>query len=241
MHTGRDLTINFEQAYLGIRLKERRLLDDEMVRHLPNPPNNQQSKEWNIRARSAKRFTSHLSSLPCISNILEIGCGNGWFTHTISKHTNANVFGADINQVELEQAVRLFENHKTTFHLFNILDSNWEYPKPDIIIFNASIQYFPNLSEVVAKCFEILNSGGQIHILDSPLYKAKNVLDARQRSLRYFEQMACPQMGLFYFHHTFEEILKFQPRFLYRPAKFPFNKFITDSPFYWLTISGSNG
>ena len=129
----------FEKIYVKVRSLENRIFDDELVKQLPSVPRtNNHHDEWNKRESTLNKFAKYLK--PNHKNILEIGCGNGWFSNAISNENNL-VIGLDVGKKELEQAVRCFASERLKFICcqdLNLLPQNFF----DLIIFNASIQYF---------------------------------------------------------------------------------------------------
>src|ERR1043166_8508266 len=102
---------NFEENYLLVRQKEDRLYTDEQVKRLPEiEQSHPHYKEWRIRAGSCNRLIQHLSDKKRKLNILDVGCGNGWLCHHLSKIPGGEVAGIDINKTELEQAKRVFDS-----------------------------------------------------------------------------------------------------------------------------------
>lgn len=93
MNKNRDSTTSFEDTYLRLRKKEHRVAEDADVLQLPYLLHGPHQKEWRLRAKSARRFMHFLQKKNNLHTIVEIGCGNGWFTHLISKNTQARVFG----------------------------------------------------------------------------------------------------------------------------------------------------
>src|SRR6478672_1922889 len=135
---------NFEEKYISLRKKENRLYTDEQVKWLPEIDlSNPHYKEWELRKESRNKLTKHLSSKKIKLNILEVGCGNGWLCHHLSKIPGSNVAGIDINQTELDQARRVFDHIANIEFFYGGIDSEKIRPeKFDVIIFAASIQYF---------------------------------------------------------------------------------------------------
>jgi SAM-dependent methyltransferase len=240
MNKNRDFTASFEDAYLRLRKKEHRVIEDTDVLALPHLHHGPHQKEWRLRAKSARRFMHFLQKKSNLHTVVEIGCGNGWFTHLISKNTQALVYGTEVNKPELAQAHRLFGSEKTRFVEFNLATAQWPFERPDLIVFNASIQYFPSLPGILQQALLQLNLGGQVHIIDSPFYAPTELAAARERSASYFKNMGEGDMENFYFHHSVEDLQPFQPTYLYKPPPFPMNRIIKDSPFPWISITKPN-
>ncbi len=194
-----------ESVYLKTRDKESRLLDDELVSSLPNLPDGQvNSEEWKSRKKSVQRLTALLKSDKPL-RVLDVGCGNGWMTkEVIQAVPDAKVFGVDLNQKELEQAVRITNGLNAEFHYMDLLKNcPFEEEYFDIILFNASIQYFDNLDKLFEKCKVLLQLTGRIIINDSPIYgSAEDSKSASNRSKLYYARLGVDVMSDYYFHHT---------------------------------------
>lgn len=235
-------TNEFEPAYIDVRAKEGRIHDDDTVKNLPVVPRSHHLyKEWTIRKKSSDRLISYLENANGTKNILEIGCGNGWLCNRLSRITDTDVLGLDVNITELKQATRVFRGKKNlTFvagDIFSIsLPCQWDY-----IILASSIQYFDDLNKLLSTLLETMSSKGEIHILDSPIYPDERVAEAKARSGKYFESQGSP-MARHYHHYSWSALSAFRYRLEYDPLNFQTrikNKFRIDSPFPWIKIKRS--
>ena len=175
-------------------------------------------------------------------NVLDLGCGNGWLTNVLAKNENFHVIGIEINDEEFAQATRLFTSDNCQFLQIDIFKTEAMPIKFDYIILNASFQYFPDPVRLIEKLFDFLSESAEIHIIDSPIYKASDVPMAKKRSQEYFEKMGVADMQYQYFHHSAEMIAPFDHDYLYKPGSF-LHRLIQrftgkDSPFPWIRISG---
>lgn len=233
-----------EASYLKVRKKEGRIFGDELVRKLPLiDKTDQYFKEWELRLIAAMRLHKYLLDKKKSLKILDIGCGNGWMSHLMSKVYNSLVFGIDINRVELEQAARLFGHKPGLFFAYhNILNEPFPEKEFDVIVLAATIQYFPDLSGTISDLLNYLSPDGEIHIIDSPVYQSSEVLSARHRTERYYEEMQSPEMSAFYTHHSYEELNGLNWNIKYDPGRL-INKIrrkildTADSPFPWIVIN----
>ena len=100
----------FSEKYLKVRALENRVLSDFQVQQLPDiSKEHTLYNEWQLRKKSANRFLRYFAKKTTTQTVLDLGCGNGWFTHIIAEISESNtVFGLDINPLELEQANRVF-------------------------------------------------------------------------------------------------------------------------------------
>ena len=222
----------FEEKYIELRKLEGRILTDQQVKTLPKLENHTLSEEWKLRQQSTNRFTNYLKGTAA-SNILEIGCGNGWFSHQLMKCGEYMVFGQDINLPELEQAARCFVHPNLKFIQCNDLqllpDSFFQ-----VIVFNASIQYFETPLKVIEMLKTKLSPNGEIHIIDSPFYGSKQeALAARERSKDYYKSKGVEALSDFYFHHVLADFSV--KNIHYSPSKIK-KLFGQKNPFYWIQI-----
>ena len=229
---------SFEKLYSSLRKKEGRIYTDTELLQLPNVAiTHQHYKEWKARKVSSQELIHYLIKQNRPLDILEIGCGNGWLSHRLSAIPASTVIGLDINSEELKQAINVFGNIPNLSFIYGDIDSGVLInQKFDVIVFAASIQYFPVLTEIISRSLTLLKPVGEIHILDSHFYSLAEADTARQRSLRYYETIGFPEMADWYFHHRLDELNSFNYSILYNPKNL-FNKFLKSKyPFYWVRI-----
>lgn len=221
----------FEVSYLKVREVEKRIYDDSIVMKLPQlDKSHVQFSEWNLRAKSTARFINYLESNPGLS-VLEIGCGNGWFCNRISAFTKKTI-GSDVNLPELKQAASLFENITFWHH-----DFQHDLTIPllvDLIVFNASFQYFESAQKILGNIRDLLNSNGEVHIIDTPFYHRDELKKAIEDTNSYYQSNKVEEMSQFYHHHTWEELPNY--KLMYKPKSKLARKFSPDMPFPWLYI-----
>ena len=170
--------------------------------------------------------------------ILDIGCGNGWFTNKMaSVNLNYTVIGTDINTPELEQATRVFKTKNLQFIHADIFNTEQFNEQFNIITLNACVQYFPDFKALIIRLKSFLKPKGEVHIIDSAFYKDGEIISARKRSEKYYSDLGFPEMAQNYFHHARTNIKDFE--ILYRPKNLVFSKLlnIKDSPFCWYKIA----
>lgn len=233
---------SFEDLYLQILKREKRLYSDDEVKLLPYASKqNPHKDEWALRTKSFLRFKDYLSKKKSTLNILDLGCGNGWLTAQLAKEFDHNYFCIDTNLVELEQAARVFSKDNISFFYTDITKASFPSNTFHIIIINSYLQYFPEVENLLKECFTISKSYGEVHIIDTPFYKENEIMQARNFSLKHFTSLGLPEMTKKYYHHTIKELKYFRFRYLYNPdllknklTNFIFEK---DSPYPWIMIT----
>lgn len=231
----------FESIYLKVRAKENRVYPDEEVANLPFASStNPHKKEWYLRAKSFFRLKKYLDKKVNL-DILDLGCGNGWLSGQLSKTFNFNFYCVDINYTELKQGCAMFNNGKLKFIYSDIFTSDIPIHTFDIIILNAAVQYFPDITRLLKRLLTLLNKTGEIHLIDSPFYPEIEVKIARERTVQYYRSLGFPEMVKKYFHHTYDHLLNFHFKILYDPKslKTKISRLVlgNDSPFPWIIIT----
>jgi len=231
----------FEKLYLEIRKKEQRIYPDEQVALLPDISQSHiHYKEWQLRKISAGRLLGYLKKKNKPLKILEVGCGNGWLSAKLADIEKTTVVALDINHVELKQGASVFGNKTNLYFEYgDIRDEAFAKREFDIIIFAASLQYFPSLARILRAAVGLLALKGEVHILDTPLYKDDEIERARQRTKNYYALAGFPEMGVFYYHHPFGGLKHFKHRIMYNPFSALNKLFRKISPFYWVCIDQS--
>jgi SAM-dependent methyltransferase len=228
----------FEKKYITIRCMENRLYSDDEVAHLPDiSPEHPYYKEWLVRKRSSQRLVRYLTEQKKRLHILEAGCGNGWLAHCLSEIPGTEVLGLDINFTELQQAARVFSQNEHLRFIYGDMSSGVLHNRLfDAIVFAASIQYFRSLSGILSTCLKMLKPDGEIHIIDSPLYRSREIGKAVERTFRYYDSLGYPEMSDHYFHHDVNIFWKFNYKFLQNPNSV-FNTFLGRKDcFHWIRV-----
>lgn len=228
----------FTRLYLRLRKTEGRIYSNRQVANLPGvPTSHPYYREWKMRSYSCRKLQRYIEKHRHICNILEIGCGNGWLSANLSRIIKGSVTGIDINSLDIQQAKKVFrEWPQVSFVEGDIRSGILEDRKYDMILFAASIQYFFSLKEIIHVALAHLTLQGEIHIIDSYLYKPDQINEAKERSRRYFIDAGVPEMTHFYFHHNIKDLTPFKYHFLTNPASL-FGKIrVHKNPFPWVVI-----
>lgn len=224
----------FENNYHSIREKEGYIYSDEIVSSLPTVSKEHfHSSQWKLRKQHAQMFCKYINRKAGLKNILELGCGNGWFSNQIALNTDAKVLGLDINSYELKQANRVFNRENLAFGYGDVFLAEFSQSF-DLVVFNASIHYFDDFEAIITRVKELLSPSGEIHVLDTIFYaNSKKVKEARNRTREYYKKMGNEGMAQFYFHHEVALLKDFEE--LHSPRKSWIFKLIKrqSSPFGW--------
>lgn len=226
-----------DAAYLAVRKKEQRIFSDETVKTLPYLNDRTKlGQEWKLRASSFIKLKKHLEKKNASLRFLDLGCGNGWMSNALSMINNSHVIAIDTNAVELQQGARVFEeNKRLTFCQGDIFKMDLPPGSFDVIVCAASVQYFPSLTVLIKHLVKLLKPGGEIHVIDSPVYEEAAVVKARRATLMYYEKLGNPEMAGFYHHHTWSELDSFLFRVKNNFAGIRIPGF--SAPFPWIIIS----
>lgn len=224
----------FERSYKSVRSKEKRWLSDHEVKRLPEIDGSSlQKKEWEQRKWMSQQFLNYLAG-KSPKRILEIGCGNGWYTNLAASFCD-QIVGLDITSEELEQAVRCFGNE----HIAFVCSTDLQKLEPlqfDLIFFAGSLQYLEVNEEFWGQLNRLLDKTGEIHILETRFYDQSGVEEAKRRSKEYFKQLG---EEVNYYHHLCWEDLPRNYELLYRPDwRIRFNR--KRSSFPWIRIQNNS-
>ncbi|HEY0608241.1 MAG TPA: class I SAM-dependent methyltransferase [Chitinophaga sp.] len=227
----------FSKLYLALREKEKRVYSKEELATLPDiSPGHPHYNEWLIRKASCEKLKALLKAKKPPLQVLEVGCGNGWLSNQLAKVPHTLVTGLDVNLPELEQGAAVFTAPNLRFVYGELRDYVLGAQRFDVIVFAASVAYFPSLQEIIRVALQHLLPGGEIHIVDTFFYKKNEVPAARQRSLDYYSNMGFPEMASHYFHFSLEDLEGFNYTLLQKNN--PFLQRILRRPrkFHWICI-----
>jgi ubiquinone/menaquinone biosynthesis C-methylase UbiE len=212
----------FEETYLRFLRKDNRTYDDAEVRELPDTFfYNLHRQEWLIRAKAAQRLLKYINRPNEPANqfqLLQVGCGNGWLSARMAEMAQFNVVGLDVNLYELEQAARVFPTGKIEFVYGDLFADIFPEESFDVVVLFETIQFFPNLQQLINRCRQYLKKGGELHILESPILQEKDIEQASKRTLDYYQNLGIPEMADLHYHHSRKDLAPFDYQFLYRPG-----------------------
>lgn len=93
--------------------------------------------------------------------ILEIGCGTGYLTRLLlNEFPNARIKSVDIAPGMIEYASQVIESDKVEFECMDIEEMESSSEKYDLVVSNATFQWFNDLDGTSRKILESLERGG---------------------------------------------------------------------------------
>lgn len=131
-------------------------------------------------------------------NILDIGCGFGVLLNLLKKNNNINVFGIELNNLEVEAAKEYFNLDLFHGSLEQFCLSVENKNKFDIIIMHHTFEHLPNPSEILEQIKELLKENGLLHIA------VPNIMNIKSKPDNFF-QIAHP---FSYSPHSLQKILE---------------------------------
>lgn len=228
-----EIKNQFASLYLDIREQENRVLTDDLVARLPHlPKDHDHYKEWLKRIDTLNRFEKYLKN-HSFKTVVEIGCGNGWFTNWLSKYCEVSI-GQDVNLPELKQGARVFNHEAVKFICTTDVVKLIHDVQPDLIVFNASLQYFNPEENILEELKQVMKKG-EIHVLDSPIYETiEQAKQAKERTFKYYSSKGLKELAAFYYHWKKTDL---KADFLYSPKGKLGRFFYPDaSPFPWVRV-----
>ena len=227
-----------EEQYSGSRSRENRLYTDEEVALLPDiAEDHPHHQEWLVRQVSCRRLIRYLTFKKQEVSILEIGCGNGWLSSQLAMVPGSRVVGLDLNLTGLQQAARVFDYQPNLKFMYGDFRSGiLQGLSFDIIVFAASIQYFPSLRSILGAALQQLTRNGEIHILDTRFFRLEELEPARKLTASYYASLGFPEMAKHIFHPCVRELSAFNHHYLYNPRSFRNRIFRKREGWPWVCI-----
>ena len=197
----------FTHQYATIREAEGwRHDDDRYFRALPNVPDTDpHAAIWRQRARSLDQLLDRVVVLREATTawpltILDLGAGNCWLAHRLAERGH-HIAAVDLLTNDWD-GLGAYRRHDTdriipiqaTFDRIPLADAS-----ADLAIFNASYHYSVNYIATLAEALRTLRPGGQLVILDSPLYhdphSGARMVRERQAAFRQRHGFASDALG----------------------------------------------
>ena len=168
----------FIQEYEAVRSAEGRgSTDPAYYRELPfKDLSGRFSSDWKIRSQSYRALL-HTVVAPLEKEakrslkILDLGAGNGWLSNRLAQR--GHLAAAVDLQTNTMDGLGAYINYEagfvtiqSDFHSLPFVEN-----QVDLAIFNASLHYSTSYTASLCEALRVVRPGGQIVILDSPIYR----------------------------------------------------------------------
>jgi SAM-dependent methyltransferase len=166
----------FVRQYRAIREQEgRRSVPPAYYRNLPSvPAGDPHEDDWRIRQETFRHLLGHvLAAGAQPSRVLDLGAGSGWLSHRLATlgHQVAAVDAIDDDADGLG-AVRHYASPivavQADFDALPFVPHQF-----DLVVFNGSLHYSPDPATTLARAHRMLDSGGTLVVMDSPMFQVE--------------------------------------------------------------------
>ncbi|HJZ78384.1 MAG TPA: class I SAM-dependent methyltransferase [Vicinamibacterales bacterium] len=165
----------FIRQYRVVRQQEgHRVTAPDYYRRLPTVrPDDPHADDWQIRRETYHHLLGHvLATGPLPLHILDLGAGSGWLSHRLSAlgHRAVAVDALDDDADGLGAARfydRQFAAVQADFDALPFAPAQF-----DLVVFNGSLHYAPDLSTTLERAHRMLAPGGALVVMDSPMFGA---------------------------------------------------------------------
>lgn len=137
-------------------------------------------KRWQ---RRVKMLTSHITAE---MQVLEVGCGTGYFTKELQK-TGANILAIDISPDLLERARQEVSNANVTFKIENAYELSSLSDNSFDTIVGSSVLHHLDIKKALRQLYRVLKPGGSMYftepnMLNPQIAVQKNVAFVKERA-----------------------------------------------------------
>ncbi|MEJ2194002.1 MAG: class I SAM-dependent methyltransferase [Ignavibacteriaceae bacterium] len=123
-----------------------------------------ENQEYVVGKTFLNEVKRNINNLTDLGEVLELGCGTGYFTEAIAKNST-HVFATDLSEELLEKAIeRLGDNHKITFQKENGMAITFTSNKFDIVFMANVIHVIENPQRVLEESYRVLKDNGLLII-----------------------------------------------------------------------------
>jgi SAM-dependent methyltransferase len=159
--------------------------------------------DWQIRARSFRSFAASVlepreRALRRTLRVLDLGAGNGWLSYRLAQRGHA-VAAIDL-LVNPQDGLGAHVHYDAAFTPaqaeFDRLP--FDGAQFDLAVFNASLHYAVSYEMTLREALRVLESGGQIVVLDSPVYRSTSsgAQMVREREATFTQAYGFPSNAL---------------------------------------------
>jgi len=197
--------VRFKREYESIRQAEGRgSRNPAYYRALPyRDLSGRMAGDWKIRAAGFDALLDQVV-LPAQVRLgrplrlLDLGAGNGWLSNRLAGRGHA-VVAVDVLDNDFD-GLGCACYYESTFAMvqaeFDCLP--FTDRSADLVIFNASLHYAPDMAASLAQARRVLDAGGFIVVMDTPVYHngESGAAMVRERQARFVEQYGFPSDAL---------------------------------------------
>jgi SAM-dependent methyltransferase len=169
----------FATEYARQRASEGRATTTDELMVLPYLRRGPVARQWRVRARSYEALINVVvqplaRSRQAPLDILDVGAGNGWLCRRLARFGHRAIAldlradavdGLGAARACLDSGEAPFSLVCGSFDALPLRDQNF-----DVVIFNASLHYALDLTQVLREAVRVARSGARLVILDSPFY-----------------------------------------------------------------------
>ena len=123
-----------------------------------------ENQEYVVGKTFLNEVKRNINNLTDLGEVLELGCGTGYFTESIVKNAK-HVFATDLSDELLEKAKeRLGNNDKITFQKENCYNTSFKSDKFDTVFMANLIHVIEDPFKVLQECYRTLKDNGLLII-----------------------------------------------------------------------------
>jgi ubiquinone/menaquinone biosynthesis C-methylase UbiE len=150
---------------------------------------NEAGEIWNWESPAGKKRWERRVKMLCENlthnlNVLELGCGTGYFTKELAK-TEAKITAIDISPELLENAKSKIQSDKINFVLGNACDMPFSDNEFDIAL-GSSVLHHLDIDSAIKEVFRVLNKGGRIRFTEPNMLNPQIAL---QKNIPYVKKL----------------------------------------------------
>ena len=150
-----------------------------------------ENQEYVVGKTFLNEVKRNINNLTDLGEVLELGCGTGYFTESIVKNAK-HVFATDLSDELLEKAKeRLGNNDKITFQKENCYNTSFKSDKFDTVCMANLIHIVEYPTKVLQECFRVLKDDGLLIITSFTNHGMKS-LEIIKLGIRYIKVWGKP-------------------------------------------------
>ncbi|MFZ5424773.1 MAG: methyltransferase domain-containing protein [Patescibacteria group bacterium] len=131
-----------------------------------------------VHGRAKRNLTFVSDSSIKNKDILDIGCGYGWFELNALKKGCKHITGIEITKTDLATAKKCIKDSRAAFKIGSAIELPFEDSSFDTVVCWEVLEHIPKNTEsqLFAEAYRVLRSGGAFY-LSTPLHSISTYLD----------------------------------------------------------------